>query len=1704
MNNNSNNNTDVVIRIPFGALNVSDGKVKVGGFYGLPSSSATSGGGSSATTTSTTTTTTTTSEEKSERRTSDSTGSTNNETAMSYDFIGPSSAMKNLFTWPYAQGEDGDVTVALHNLGNGTLLLDNGEYTTLLHGSLNSQTQQNNSNEESVSVSAVQADDKGTSSNNKLQLSPKLLLQQQNNAGNNGTTLALPPSIALDTLSHALTAQRPTRLSPSSSAQQQQQGQYQQQQQSQSSQELTSTTTNPSPMTSLPSLTDSDTVATTAALAIPPSNQTMPWQFHEMNMLLSSDTVILRSPPPPATAAAGEKDEFCRPTNEQQTSTNSNSSQHQSQQQQSQTAAVTVKVANLSDIRQQVDMYQKQLEEAEKNRFSYAQMAAKNMNVNANANMNMNIDRMIESQADHEMKEKEDFPMVPPVSSHHVSQEQLQSYVLPLPSTANNNTNNNNNNNNTKTNSNSNHNMKQLSSLSSPVMTCLDAYLDNIMSNVPQLALCLAEKGFVQAVKLLRTEDIPLNMIHSSTVDMGMNMSMGSNTTTTTASTTTNAASSTSAPLPFQKHPQKHKQHQQKHQQQTQTPLFNPATVDMNATMLLRYLKQHCSAPNSTYLLHRTSGTSTAVGGGGGDEHKDAAAGGGNGSGTASIHLYDITALTQKRQRQWTWWLAMMSYKFALSLQTHFKKPASSSSSSSSTTGGNSKGNGNGHNTGSNNNNANQSQSSSQSQPQSSHYFTSAVQREMRNRQRSLLTTSLELLEEIADMDGVKHETICATLNEHLADTYLWNSQSHNSQSSSSASETEGNSNSGKNSEATSAAAATNNNNSNNNNKFGRKPHYTLSPSLDDNLPYKGINEDGLNKAQRYLSSAIKILDPVLRRAKKNDHDDNNMSIPSLESQAIETQLYKLHCKLVHVSLRLTAHHFDRYWSSSVLQSIRMSARHLTKSVELLNRLLLASTSSTSSSSSHCGNSGSGSKQAPSTVSTTGSSPVAEMKDGDRTPTSTKQHGAKKEKAGASSPSKNAKDPHVHACATTSTSTSALSSSQQRSAREQELIDNVTRHYQWIWEFCGHFARSFTIDTCWRDKGHISGDDLVALLQDVETECSKWQPKFVSSSSSVSAAAMAMDDASSAVSCASRDDASSRMSVSTMGDASCTRGEMLSFEEALLHAGADCTLTITIDQTPRVTLFHLDPLVSDPHPLLLMPNGSNDSDTDGYVDGSSASAAAEELQVGREAAQYFLRTLTLIKREREQVLMAATVCYNKAKLESHIGDTCNEMGKMLLHSARDLAASSASCSCSIAGKHHLRTTFATDKGMDPNLCLRQCTENLLQSAELWLLMGLNCFRQNKNALNAALLRCNLSQCYKVRATSALFLPNTSTTNSNDNGTGDNNTNNNTTNINEINASAQDTNAEKWLQKAVSYLQAAHTDMAERNPQDAKIWDYVSDELAATFLVLGVRRRQMLIGSGTAPVVAQNLRLTPGKERSIVHPMEQAMKTYDELGNAHQVAAVHYQMALYYAKIWTCQRDETKTRDKLSCAFQHYSAAHKYFFSEMRGNEATFVLLTLDLSNLYSMVSGPDCLSKALSCCFDTLYAFSPDAIEAALVRRTNMVNGTWTERNAWFSTMTALADNVEGRVLKLLVHLVKLEKEAQNNANSLGIQTTARFKDMYRVALTTKMMNTTGSQKNNVTVDNAASQRNVEDTTFVVYPLLTAVKECYDKHYPVK
>ncbi|RHZ28998.1 hypothetical protein DYB37_001285 [Aphanomyces astaci] len=116
--------------------------------------------------------------------------------------------------------------------------------------------------------------------------------------------------------------------------------------------------------------------------------------------------------------------------------------------------------------------------------------------------------------------------------------------------------------------------------------TALDYYLDNVIANIPELAICMHSHGYVRGYQLLQTRDIPY----------------------------LNGAAS--------------------------RPLFDVQDVDMNATMLLRFLQQNCTASNGTYWLFREEGS-------------------------RSLRLYDVRMLSQGKQRKWKYMMAMLCYRFA-------------------------------------------------------------------------------------------------------------------------------------------------------------------------------------------------------------------------------------------------------------------------------------------------------------------------------------------------------------------------------------------------------------------------------------------------------------------------------------------------------------------------------------------------------------------------------------------------------------------------------------------------------------------------------------------------------------------------------------------------------------------------------------------------------------------------------------------------------------------------------------------------------------------------------------------------------------------------------------------------------------------------------------------------------------------------------
>eukprot|EP00559_Dactyliosolen_fragilissimus_P008093 CAMPEP_0184872402 /NCGR_PEP_ID=MMETSP0580-20130426/41271_1 /TAXON_ID=1118495 /ORGANISM="Dactyliosolen fragilissimus" /LENGTH=1102 /DNA_ID=CAMNT_0027375199 /DNA_START=1193 /DNA_END=4501 /DNA_ORIENTATION=+ len=961
----------------------------------------------------------------------------------------------------------------------------------------------------------------------------------------------------------------------------------------------------------------------------------------------------------------------------------------------------------------------------------------------------------------------------------------------------------------------------ELDSSTSTSISCtvLDAYLDNVMANIPQLALCLQDKGLIRGIKMVNTDDIPSLTVN----DIDINLDSSDSPATTSSPSTNTSATSTS---------------------NNTFSLFSPEVVDLNASMLLRFLKTNCTSENSTYLLRRNPGET-------------------------DIRLYDITALSRARQMKWVWWLAMMSYRFALRLDQLIR------SSSQAPEYGNA---------------ASANDANVDPSMQNCSHFDSMTRRNFRVRQRGLLTTALDLLRELADMDGGSRVLL---------------------------------------------------------EKAYKKGGYSFFKS-------------GCDFGDTEYISMI------------------NFSKGNIEIEALSLQLYGLHHKLINISLRLAEQHLQNYFSSSAMQALRSAGRRIADAANILRPLGLSS------------------------------------KDTDQK-RNNRQRTKNDYMNGKSGPFRRF---------------------------PESFVDSLRHQYAWLWEHCGHFARSFAADDLWRERGHACGDDVISLLREVDASCrgvNEVVGGFLS------------------------DSFDSNLSGSV--------GKALNFVQPFSHrmededeycGDASMNVNNNLDASPitvktygSVTLHKLSGLV----PMKEFPTSAMKVGIRKSMEESEAMKVAHSL----------LDNQRQLKKDERRVLVASAICYSCASgvLETILNeereveereegsasarrlsyDGCEEsedVSKMCISSVDSsilsLLHQRLGDACNEIGKIHL----AEVKKILSNVHVPQQVKNsrialspLLLSSKFWFMESLNWFGKCRDLQNIALIRCNLCQCSKISANTNVDIPN------DDEDTPDESV-------------KKGSRSEICLQNAIDHLDLAHEALESRDAVDQRTWDMVSEELAATYLILGVRRRQALVGGGSSPIIQHGLRLNPGKERLITEPMEKAIGIYTSLGNGHQAAAAHYQLGLLYSKVWTCQRDEIKTREKLSAAFNHFGAANRFFMSNLRGNEPTFVILSLDLSNLYSAVSGEaECVYKALLCCFDTCDAFSIDA-----VRHTRQEGSK--KYKDWEDQMKTLGASVEERVLKLLLNLIKIKKEGSSvmlHSGKSGIHVDinlSKLKDLYRIALATK------------------------------------------------
>eukprot|EP00968_Pinguiococcus_pyrenoidosus_P004057 scaffold266_cov248-Pinguiococcus_pyrenoidosus.AAC.27 len=208
------------------------------------------------------------------------------------------------------------------------------------------------------------------------------------------------------------------------------------------------------------------------------------------------------------------------------------------------------------------------------------------------------------------------------------------------------------------------------------ICTCLDIYLDNVMANIPELALCMHAKGFLRGVTKMRTVDIPWmgtgtsSQVRPSQAKSGQvklsrakpwkcctrecctrerRQSAAGKRLTLLRSclyfpSLTPLANPSSFGFPVG--------------DRSAQPIFSAADVDMTASALLRFLKSNCNREGGTYILHREAADEA-------DDSQD----------DAKIRLYDVTALGMGSQRRWKWLLGMLCYRFAVRIAQHLKTP---------------------------------------------------------------------------------------------------------------------------------------------------------------------------------------------------------------------------------------------------------------------------------------------------------------------------------------------------------------------------------------------------------------------------------------------------------------------------------------------------------------------------------------------------------------------------------------------------------------------------------------------------------------------------------------------------------------------------------------------------------------------------------------------------------------------------------------------------------------------------------------------------------------------------------------------------------------------------------------------------------------------------------------------------------------------
>jgi len=265
------------------------------------------------------------------------------------------------------------------------------------------------------------------------------------------------------------------------------------------------------------------------------------------------------------------------------------------------------------------------------------------------------------------------------------------------------------------------------------------------------------------------------------------------------------------------------------------------------------------------------------------------------------VHLFDVTALSSQRQRKWTHWLAMMSYRFA--------KRIGQQAAQAST--------------------------------------TESLGRVLRARQRNLFESSLDLLNDLNDMDGGRgQETIIADVHCNIAETFLSSRIDGGCDANASSSED--------------AAAFTDRlqNAQKHLDSAERCLIVLLDRDCDARNKFSSTDESTETYDEMYGTSSDEEFDetisfgeivvelksptspprktPSKSKSSPNSNDGSDPNIlSSIEREAIESQLQRALTRLIDVTNRLIESHFSHYRASAVSTCLRKASNSL-KTLALL------------------------------------------------------------------------------------------------------------------------------------------------------------------------------------------------------------------------------------------------------------------------------------------------------------------------------------------------------------------------------------------------------------------------------------------------------------------------------------------------------------------------------------------------------------------------------------------------------------------------------------------------------------------------------------------------------------------------------------------------------------------------------------------------